>query len=85
MIDLRLLGEAEEETLQELPSLLEKWGKPPLHIPCLYVGSVSQKYLALATRTAPVRVLTIPFTAFELGEAMRHTARRKGHIQKETT
>lgn len=70
VIDLRILGDLEEDTLQELPNLLEKWAKPPLHIPCVYLGSVSQKYRALAARTAPVCFLTIPFNAFEFGAAI---------------
>ncbi len=84
VIDLRVLGDAEEETLQELPNLLEKWAKPPLHIPCLYLGSVAQKYRAFAARTAPVCFLTMPFSAFEFGEAMCHTVCRRGRMKKES-
>ncbi len=42
----------------------------------LYLGSVSQKYRALAARTAPVCFLTIPFSALEFGEAIRHAVCR---------
>lgn len=69
--DLRVLSDSDEEALDKLPALLQAWAKPPFTVPCLYLGSLSQKYGTLAAQTAPVPFLTIPFSAYEFGEAMQ--------------
>lgn len=70
VIDVRVLGEVAEDIRTQLPELLQRWGTLPLSFPHLYLGSLQQKYEALAARSAPVPFLTIPFSAHQFGEAV---------------
>ena len=80
MLDIRVIDGSEEELLTQLPDVLQLWATPPLTIPCLYLGFLSHKYAALATRTAPVPFLTLPVSASELRAAMQELVGSDGRL-----